>query len=222
MNRNTSDKLTSKEIAELRRRYTRDGLREIELPEDPVELFRSWLTEAVRSEVPEPNAMTLSTVDLAGNANGRTVLLKGIEDRAFSFYTNYRSVKADELEKNSSVCATFWWPQLERQTRLRGNASRLPEEVNEEYFRSRPRESKLGAWASNQSSVINGRSDLEQKLEEVERTYENEEVPKPDYWGGYRVDLTEVEFWQGRPGRLHDRILYTFSKNNWKYVRLAP
>lgn len=222
MNRNTSGKLTSKEIADLRRRYTRDGLRETDLPEDPVELFRGWLTEAVKSEVPEPNAMTLSTVDLDGNANARTVLLKGIEDHAFSFYTNYRSIKADELEKNPSVCAVFWWPQLERQTRLRGQARKLSEEENEEYFRSRPRESQLGAWASNQSSVVEGRSELERSYEQAEQTHQGKEVPKPPYWGGYRVDLSEAEFWQGRPGRLHDRILYSLSNGEWKYVRLAP
>ena len=210
-------------IAELRRNYTKAGLQDDELPDDPNELFEKWLAEAVRSEVMEPNAMSLATVRPDGRPNVRTVLLKGFENSAIEFFTNYNSEKGLEIEKNENVSVIFWWPELERQVRMNGEANKLSEPENSEYFSSRPRLSQIGAWASEQSEEIDSRDELEEQFRAAEERYEGKEVDKPPHWGGYRVSLTDIEFWQGRPGRLHDRILYTLDEEgNWTRQRLQP
>ena len=209
-------------IAELRRNYTKGGLLEDELPENPLKLFKTWMKQAVDSEVMEPNAMALATVKIVVAPNVRTVLMKGIEGDSIHFFTNYKSEKAMEIEENPNVSASFWWPELERQLRFSGVAEKLNEDQNEEYFSSRPRESQLGAWASDQSSPVENRVELEKKFREIEEKFDGREVPKPDYWGGYSICLEEIEFWQGRPGRLHDRIMYKKLGNEWKMQRLQP
>lgn len=209
-------------IAELRRNYTKAGLPDDQLPDDPNQLFGQWLAEAVRSEVMEPNAMALATVRPDGRPNVRTVLLKGFEESAIDFFTNYNSEKGLELEKNPNVSVTFWWPELERQVRMNGEAEKLPESENRKYFNSRPRLSQIGAWASEQSKAIGSRVELEKEFQKAEKQFEGKEVDKPPHWGGYRVSITDMEFWQGRPGRLHDRILYTLYNGSWTRQRLQP
>ncbi|MFU8812569.1 MAG: pyridoxamine 5'-phosphate oxidase [Balneolaceae bacterium] len=214
--------MTNTDIASLRKNYTRDGLSDEVIGRDPVSLFRTWIDEAVKSEVTEPNAMTLCTVRPDGRPNSRTVLLKGVEEESIHFYTNYNSQKASELEQHPQASVTFWWPELERQIRLSGTVQKLPDEVSADYFKSRPRESQLGAWASDQSSDIASRALLQQKAEEVERRYEGREVPKPPHWGGFAIRIEEIEFWQGRPGRLHDRIAFWKEGGSWHSKRLQP
>lgn len=209
-------------IADLRRRYTKGGLLEEKLPDKPIPLFKQWMDEAIHSEVMEPNAMALATVDEDNHPDVRTVLLKGIEDRAITFFTNYLSRKARELSKTPYASCVFWWPELERQIRLRGPVGKLSEEVSERYFKSRPRESQIGAWASHQSEVIENREELERKFNEIESRFAGKDVPKPDYWGGYSITPAEIEFWQGRPGRLHDRIRYRKEDQTWNRERLSP
>lgn len=209
-------------ISELRKNYTKDGLVEAELPADPVLLFQQWFDEALESDVLEPNAMTLATADAAGCPNARTVLMKGIGERSIRFFSNYESRKGQEIEQNSNVTCVFWWGELERQVRIRGRASRLERQESEAYFQSRPRESQIGAWASSQSTVIKNRAELEGLFNKMEETFGGKEIPTPDYWGGYKIVIDEIEFWQGRPGRLHDRILYRFNINRWEYQRLSP
>jgi len=230
MNPNTPDKemeveesmVNSLDIAGLRRSYTLDGLLEEQLPDDPVLLFRLWFEQALKSEVIEPNAMTLSTVKKDGTPDGRLVLLKGVEDDAVTFYTNYSSDKADDLATCPFAACCFWWPELERQIRLRGPVERVSREESASYFSSRPRESQIGAWASHQSQEITSRQQLESRYLEIEHRFEGREIPLPEEWGGYRIRLVDVEFWQGRPGRLHDRIRYRLQAGKWKRDRLSP
>lgn len=209
-------------IAELRRNYTKGGLLENDLPAGPVELLKNWMKQAVEAEVIEPNAISLATERIEGGPNVRIVLIKGIENESIHFFTNYKSEKGMEIEDNPRVSAAIWWPELERQIRFSGTAEKLSVEENESYFNSRPRESKLGAWASDQSSPVESRVELEKRFRAVEEKYNGDEVPMPDYWGGYAIRLDEVEFWQGRPGRLHDRIRYKKLDDEWKMQRLQP
>jgi pyridoxamine 5'-phosphate oxidase len=173
--------------------------------------------------VPEPNAFTLSTVTDDGRPSGRILLLKGVENGKFIFYTNYQSAKGKEMEKNPACALTFFWPELERQVRIEGVASKTDAGSSEKYFQSRPRESQIGAWASPQSAVISGREILEERAKELQKKFDGvAKLPKPNQWGGYEVDPNEIEFWQGRPNRLHDRIVFYKVDDQWQAHRLAP
>lgn len=209
-------------IADLRRNYTKGGLQEEQLPKNPIAFFKQWFDEALKSEVMEPNAMSLATVTSDNTPNSRMVLLKGIEEKSIQFYTNYNSEKGRELDKNSSAVVTFWWPELERQVRIWGDASKLSDKESSSYFQSRPRESRLGAWASNQSSEIDSRESLKKQFAKVQEKFEGKEIPKPEHWGGYEIEINKIEFWQGRPGRYHDRIFYVKESGAWNSKRLQP
>lgn len=221
MNRIISDDEKLK-IWELRRSYKKSGLVENTLPEDPVKLLRIWIKQAITSKVAEPNAMSLATVTEEGNPNVRTVLLKEIEKDAITFYTNYKSSKAKELEHHPVASCCFWWPELERQLRLSGSVEKISRKESAAYFASRPRESQIGAWASDQSRIIESRDELERQVKRFQDQFEGQEVSLPDSWGGYRIFLSGIEFWQGRPGRLHDRIQYSVQAGLWIPRRLSP
>lgn len=210
------------DIAGIRENYTRGGLREDDIPEDPITLFSQWVEEAVKSEIAEPNAMSLATVSEDGSPNSRIVLLKGIGNRSIRFFTNYNSSKGHDLEINPVAAVSFWWPELERQVRIRGKVSKLSRDESDKYFQSRPRESQLGAWASEQSSVVENRDKLREAYESISKRFKHTTIPTPEYWGGYRIEVTEIEFWQGRPSRLHDRILFTYEQDKWNHKRLQP
>jgi len=210
-------------IADIRKEYTKQRLDEIDVEKSPLKQFEIWFGEAVQSEVPEPNAMTLSTISSNGFPSGRIVLLKSIQDDGFVFFTNYQSAKAKDMENNAVVGLTFFWSELERQVRIQGTVKKVSREVSETYFRSRPRDSQIGAWVSPQSAPIRNREILNERQKAITKKFEGQEsLPLPNQWGGYHVDPFLVEFWQGRPSRLHDRILYTRDKDNWKISRLAP
>jgi pyridoxamine 5'-phosphate oxidase len=214
--------MTDIKISDLRKQYKKGGLVDLDLPENPIELFRKWFEEAVESEVVEPNAMALATVTWAETPNVRMVLLKGLDEHSISFFTNYESRKAKELNAHPVAACTIWWAELERQVRFSGKVEKLTAAESEDYFRSRPRESQIGAWASDQSKPIADRSELEASFKEIEEKFKGSEIPRPDHWGGYKIILETIEFWQGRPGRLHDRILYQQSSGKWNRQRLAP
>jgi pyridoxamine 5'-phosphate oxidase len=212
-----------KKIAELRNEYLKATLDVSTVNPDPVVQFELWFQEALQAQVIEPNAMTLSTVNEQGKPSSRIVLLKGVENKRLLFYTNYQSKKGKELEKNSACALTFFWPDLERQVRIEGVAERVDPKISESYFQSRPRASQIGAWASPQSSVIKDRALLEQRAEDIEKKfYGVHALPKPHQWGGYQVEPFLMEFWQGRAGRLHDRVEYSKVDGVWKIYRLAP
>ncbi len=194
------------------------------ISDNPMELFQKWFYEVEASEgIDEPNAMTVSTLGLDGFPKNRVVLLKKYTYEGFIFYTNYESEKGKSIAKNSNVCLSFFWPIMERQVIVKGNAEKIAENLSDGYFESRPEGSKLGAILSAQSSVIPSRKFLEEKLKELEREYSGKDIERPDYWGGYIVKPLSIEFWQGRPNRLHDRIRYTLQEDfNWKIERLAP
>lgn len=211
------------DLASLRKEYSQAALDAKSVSQDPISQFTKWFEEAATAKVPEPNAMNLATVNENGRPASRIVLLKGIENYKFVFYTNYQSRKGKELDQNPACALTFFWPALERQVRIEGAATRIDEKRSEKYFQSRPRGSQVGAWASPQSSVISDRSLLEERAKQIEAKYTGEEsLPKPNQWGGYEIDPLMIEFWQGRPSRLHDRILYTKDESGWKINRLAP
>jgi pyridoxamine 5'-phosphate oxidase len=209
-------------VANLRKEYTRAGLREAEANRDPIEQFRIWFAEALAADLHEPNAMTLATATPDGRPSARIVLLKSFDERGFVFYTNYEGRKGRELEENQYCALVFYWGELERQVRIEGRAFRVSGEESEAYYRSRPQGSKLGAWASEQSRPVQDRRSLEKRLRELETRYEGREVPRPPFWGGYRVEPEEIEFWQGRENRLHDRLLYRRSDSGWDMMRLQP
>ena len=209
-------------IANLRREYAKQALDEQSVAAEPLAQFRIWFDAALASGIVEPNAMVLSTADADGRPSARVVLLKDIDDRGLSFYTNYNSRKADDIAANPRVSLTFWWQELERQVRVDGRAEQLADAESDLYFASRPRGSRLGAWASPQSAVVASREELEHALEEVETRFGDGDVARPPHWGGYRVVPDVVEFWQGRPARLHDRIRYRRSSDKWLIERLAP
>jgi pyridoxamine 5'-phosphate oxidase len=209
-------------IADMRRQYTRASLDERDVAPDPIAQFLRWFEEARAAQALEPNAMTLATATPDGHPSARVVLLKGVDARGFAFFTDYRSRKGAELEANPRAALAFWWGELERQVRVTGAVERVAREESAAYYATRPLGSRLGAWTSRQSSVIPDRTWLERELGEVERRFAGAEPPLPEHWGGYRVVPEEVEFWQGRPSRLHDRIHYHRSESGWRVERLSP
>ena len=206
----------------LRQQYQRGGLSEADLLPSPFDQFHRWFEEAHAAGAAEANAMTLATVDAEGRPDARMVLLKGVDEQGFLFFTDYRSAKARDLGAHTDAALVFWWYELERQVRVRGTVEQLPQATAADYFASRPRGSQLGAWASEQSAVISGRAVLDRRLEEVTGRFAAGDVPLPPHWGGYRVIPSEVEFWQGRPDRLHDRLRYRREGTDWVVERLAP
>jgi len=212
-----------KPLSDIRRDYSKMTLDTNAVNKDPIAQFEKWFQEAMTSNIPEPNALTLSTVSEDGRPSGRIVLLKGVEMGKFVFYSNYQSQKGKELEKNPACGLTFFWPELERQVRIEGIASRADSVSSEKYFQSRPRESQIGAWASPQSAIISNREILDERVKKIQKKFEGlEKLPKPNQWGGFEVEPLKIEFWQGRPNRLHDRILFTKVDEAWQVHRLAP
>ncbi|MBW4593895.1 MAG: pyridoxamine 5'-phosphate oxidase [Brasilonema angustatum HA4187-MV1] len=212
-----------KTIADLRKDYTLQSLSEKDVNSNPFIQFRQWFDQALAAQLPEPNAMTVATATLNGMPSARIVLLKGFDQRGFIFYTNYNSHKGQELAENPQASLVFWWAELERQVRISGSVEKVSENESDEYFYSRPLNSRLGAWASEQSQVIKSRELLEQRMQELQIQYQKQDVKRPPHWGGLRVIPTEIEFWQGRSNRLHDRLFYTrVDDGSWKIQRLSP
>ncbi len=214
----------SKDLSNYRKSYEKQELLESNCPENPIELFQNWFITADNSQmVDESNAMTVSSIGIDGFPKSRVVLLKKYTSEGFIFYTNYNSEKGKAIANNNNICLSFFWPALEQQIIIKGNAEILEKKISDSYFKSRPNGSKLGAWASNQSKVVNSREDLEQSLKTFEKKFEGNEIERPKHWGGYLVKPISIEFWQGRPNRMHDRIRYTLDEDfSWKIERLAP
>ncbi len=211
----------STNVANIRTDYSKQSLNKKGVDKNALVQFQKWFDEALQSEALEPNAMNLATVSSDGKPSARIILLKGLEEGAFLFYTNYDSQKGKELADNPFAALTFFWPELERQVRVTGIVEKVSEETSEKYFHSRPRKSQLGAWASKQSTVVKKRDIITDFLQKYITEFA-QEVPKPSYWGGYQLVPDAIEFWQGRPSRLHDRIRYTRNQEKWVIERLAP
>lgn len=213
-----------KDLSNYRKVYKKKELSKKEVSENPMELFQKWFFEAEEfDKTTEANAMTVSTIGTDGFPKNRVVLLKKYTWEGFIFYTNYRSEKGIAIEKNSKVCLSFFWHLLERQVIIKGTAEKISENMSDGYFESRPDGSKLGAWASDQSAVVPSREYLDKRLMQFEEKYKGKEIQRPPHWGGYLIRPTNIEFWQGRPNRMHDRLRYTLQPDyNWKIERLAP
>ena len=209
-------------IAQLRTDYAKGQLDESSVEKNPFKQFEKWMHEAIESQLSEANAMTLATADKNGKPTLRVVLLREYSEKGFSFYSNYTSKKGTDIAQNPYAALNFFWIELQRQIRIEGVIEKLSTKESDDYFNSRPHESKIGAWVSEQSQAIKNRNVLDEKFEALSKKYLNNDVPRPPYWGGYLLKPTSVEFWQGRPSRLHDRIQYTISNNNWLIERLAP
>ncbi len=212
----------SQQIAQLRRDYVSQPFDESLAAENPFVQFQRWIEEAMRAEQPDVEAMTLSTATREGRVSARIVLLKGFDERGFVFFTNYDSRKSQELAEHPQAALTFYWHSLNRQIRIEGTVEKASVEESAKYFQTRPRSSQIGAWASPQSDVIASREALETRLAEVEARFKEGEIPCPPFWGGWRLRPEQIEFWQGRESRLHDRILYTKQNGAWPISRLAP
>ncbi|WP_010136645.1 pyridoxamine 5'-phosphate oxidase [Ochrovirga pacifica] len=212
------------DLSNYRKNYQQAELLETELPQAPIELFQQWFYQAEMSETnSETNAMNVATIGLDGFPKSRIVLLKKFTWEGFIFYTNYHSEKGKAIALNPNVCASFFWEAQERQVIIKGIAEKIPENLSDGYFESRPEGSKLGAWSSNQSQVVPSRQALDANLESYQKQFKNKEIPRPKHWGGYIIKPISIEFWQGRPNRMHDRIRYTQTENfDWKIERLAP
>jgi pyridoxamine 5'-phosphate oxidase len=209
-------------IADIRKDYKLQTLLEIDMAPDPIVQFSKWWNEAVKSEIDEVNAMTLATADKSNIPSARIVLLKGYDKNGFVFFTNYQSHKGEQLLQNPNACLVFFWKELERQIRITGTVEKINAAESDTYFSSRPTGSRIGAWASPQSSVIANRTVIEEKLKELEQQFGDDNIPRPQHWGGYIVKPVQIEFWQGRPSRLHDRMQYTLQEASWVIERLAP
>lgn len=209
-------------FAELRENYTQGGLLESDALDSPIAMFEKWFEQALALNVLEANAMSLATADSTGRPSLRMVLLKDLTEAGFSFFTNYESRKGQDLAANPHAALCFHWKELERQVRATGLVTRLDQAQSEAYFRQRPRPSQIGAWVSKQSTVIAGRETLDAARRQIEEEYEGQEIPMPPHWGGYVLQPYEIEFWQGRPGRLHDRLLYSKEDHTWRISRLSP
>ena len=214
--------MTTLDLAALRRDYALATLDERDVDADPIRQFERWFADAAAARVPEPNAMTLSTATRDGVPSARIVLLKGVDANGFAFYTDYRSRKGAELAENPLAALTFLWKEIERQVRITGSVSRVSTQESDAYFRTRPLGSRLGAWASHQSAVLASREELEARVQDVIGRFPDGDVPLPPHWGGFRVVPDEIEFWQGRPDRLHDRLLYRRGERGWEISRLSP
>jgi pyridoxamine 5'-phosphate oxidase len=214
---------TSLAISHLRKEYTLAGLAEADLEQNPFDQFKKWFTQAIEADIPEPTSMTLATSTKSGKPSARIVLLKSFDDDGFVFFSNYKSRKGKELSANPYAALVFHWVGLERQVRITGSVKKVSRKESGNYFHSRPAGSRIAAWASKQSEIIESRAVLEEKVVQLTAAYKEAEIPLPPNWGGYRVVPVEIEFWQGRPSRLHDRLCYSRQKNKaWKIERLSP
>jgi pyridoxamine 5'-phosphate oxidase len=209
-------------IADIRKDYKLRSLSEIDVAANPIDQFTTWWNEAIASNIDEVNAMTLASVDANGQPHARIVLLKGMSENGFEFFTNYESSKGKEMAANEKVALVFFWKELERQIRIEGTVSKLSEAESDTYFSSRPEESRIGAWSSPQSNIIKNREVLDEKVIQTKAVFVGKEIQRPPFWGGYIVKPIYIEFWQGRSNRLHDRIAYFLEENIWSIKRLAP
>lgn len=213
----------NQKIVALRKDYSTATLNEEDVNQNPFKQFELWMHQAVESEISEPHAMSVSTVSAEGKPSSRIVLLRGFDEQGFVFYTNYKSHKGNEASENPYACINFFWPELERQIRIEGRISKIDQQISTDYFHSRPRESQIGAWASEQSAVIANRKVVEDAfVHYTEKFKDLELIPKPEHWGGYLIKPNSIEFWQGRPSRLHDRLRYRIENGQWILERLSP
>jgi len=214
---------TSTDLGAIRKDYRLQSLLEKDVDANPIKQFEKWFQQAMNSGIEEPNAMTLATCTTNGKPSARIVLLKGIKENGFVFFTNYNSKKGKQIHDNPFACLVFLWKELERQVRIEGEIKKISEQESDEYFATRPIESRIGAWSSPQSEVIKNREILEKNVSAYTNKFQSQNIPRPSYWGGYILKPTLIEFWQGRTGRLHDRLQYTIGKNgSWIIERLAP
>lgn len=209
-------------LSSVRQDFSGEELEQSTVPDTPKQLFEKWFDQAVGAQVLDPNAMSLATVNAKGEPSNRIVYLRGFEGESLLFYTNYKSEKGTHIAGETAVACTFYWPELHRQIRFSGMAAKLSKEQSDEYFSSRPRVSQISAWASQQSRELASRAELEERVKDYEAKFIDVEVPRPQHWGGYKINVKTAEFWQGRGGRLHDRILYYRDDGAWRTTRLNP